>query len=519
MVFRKPYAFLIKNFKKIHIVMLLAWAFIYYKVFLVKDFVKEFISLGTYNSTLENITSKINLLFYITVIFMIIVSTALLILLKHKKKPWKLYLILIGEYVFMMVAVVSLSSFFKSYDPITPVSSVFLNRDLLNIASWIQYGVLVILILRITGLDLKKFGFNNDKEFLELNSSDREEFEINIEFDKHSISRKYNQLKRNINYFYQEHKFIIRVISIILVVLLVGYSYYFFAIKHKSYQEGDTFTSGRYSIVVDSAYVTNKNTSGEIIEKKSKFVIVKVKIRNNESSSVQVDFSRYHLMNSSYDIINTLYYDEYFSDVGNLISKDNLLNGNQTKSFTLIYKVPNELKNNRFALYFQEYMGRNETYLRKIKLKINDVSKITNNNYKAGDKVVFDILNSKTDVTFDNVSFESSTTYNKYECNNGEECEIRTENLNSQPGKKIIKIAFSSSDFEGKEFIDFSCKYGRIKYVDSSGNIQYYNVVNMLNTEYEGKEIFIEVTDQILESKDIYIEYIVRQKKYTIKIK
>ena len=519
MVFRKPYAFLIKNFKKIHIVMLLAWVFIYYKVFQVKDFVKEFISFGTYNSTLENINSKINIIFYLAVAFMIIVSTALLILLKHKKKPWKLYLILIAEYIFMMYAIIALSSFFKSYDPITPVSSVFFNRDILNIASWVQYVVLVILILRITGLDLKKFGFNNDQEFLELNSSDREEFEVNIEFDKHSITRKYNQLKRNLNYFYQEHKFIVRIVVIILVVSLVGYSYYYFAVKHRSYKEGQIFESGRYSIRVDGAYVTNKNTSGDVIEKKSKFVIIKLTLKNNYNDRAEVNFSRYHLMNSSYDINNTVYYDNNFGDIGNLISNDNFINGNQTKKFTLIYKVPSELKDNRFALYFQEYLGRNETYLRKIKLKLKDVSKITSNKYKIGDKVTFDVLNDKTDIIIDNVSFETATTYNKYDCDNGENCEIESKNITSQPGKKIIKIIFSSSDFEGKEFIDFSCKYGRIKYVDSSGNAQYYNVVNMINGEYEGKEMFIEASDQIANANEVYIEYTVREKKYMIRIK
>ena len=520
MVFRKPYAFLIKNFKKIHIVMLLAWVFIFYKIYLVKDFVKEFISFGTYNSTLENITNKINFLFYLSVLFMIIISTALLILLKHKKKPWKLYLVIIAEYIFMIYAVASLTSFFKSYDATTPVSSIFFNRDILNIASWVQYGVLIILILRITGLDLKKFGFNNDQEFLELNSSDREEFEVNIEIDKHSISRKYNKIKRNINYFYQEHKFIIRIVMIVLVLGIAGYSYYFFGVKHKSYKEGEMFSSGRYSILIDSAYVTDRNTAGEIIEKKSKFVIVKIKVRNDYDSSIQVDFSRYHLMNTTNDIINTVYYDENFADIGNLISNDNLLNGHQTKNFTLIYKVPKELENDKFALYFQEYLGkRNETYLRKIKLKIKDISETTNKDYKIGDKIIFDVLNNKTDVTFDNVSFEENTTYNKYECINGEKCEMKSKEIGSQPGKKIIKIDFSSSEFEGKEFIDFSCKYGRIKYVDSSGTVQYYNVVNMVNGEYEGKEIFIDISDQIVNSKEVYIEYTVRNKKYMVRIK
>ena len=518
MVFRKPYAFLIKNFKKIHILMLVFWSFIYYKIFLLKDFVKEFINYGTYNSSLEDISSKLNLLFYIIVFFMIILSLSLLILLRYKKKPWKLYLILVLEYIFIIYATFSLSSFFKTYDPITPVSSIYFNRDILNIASWIQYAVLVIILLRITGLDLKKFGFNNDKEFLELNSSDREEFEINIEFDKHSISRKYNLLKRKLHYFYEEHKFIVRIVTITVVVIIAGYSYYYFGIKHKSYKEGQTFSAGIYDITVEDSYVTNKDSLGNIIEKNSKFVLLKIKLKNNSSSSVNPDFKRYHLMNASVDKINTVFYDNSFKDVGNLVSGDNILHSNQEKSFVLVYKVSKKLENNRFVLYFQEYNNEsNSTYLRKIKLKLDDVSEIQKPKvYNIGDNI--NIIDDK-EIAFDSIDIQNSFKYNKYNCNSGENCSITQKELNAQNGKKILKITFASSDYEGKEFIDFSSKYGRIKYVDSSGTIQYYNVINLINTDYEGKEMFIDITDQIADAKEIYINYIIRNKQYDIKIK
>ena len=518
MVFRKPYAFLIKKKKKIHILMLICWALIYYKIYLVKDFVKEFISFGTYNKSLENISSKLSFFFYLTIIFMIIVSLALLLLLRYKKKPWKLYLIVVLEYVFMMYATISLTSFFKSYDAQDAISTIFFNRDILNIASWIQYLVLIILILRITGLDLKKFSFSSDKEFLELSSDDREEFEINIEFDKHSILRKYNQVKRNLNYFYQEHKFVIRIVLIALISITVGYSYYYFGVKHRSYKEGQTFTSGIYNITLEKSYVTNKDSSGNVIEENSKFIILKIKIRNNDSEDVEPTFSRYHLMNSSIDTTNTIYYDNYFTDLGSVVSSDSILHSEQEKEFALVYKVPKKLDNNRFVLYFQEYNeDANNTYLRKIKLKVNDLSKIENKKlYNMGDTI--NIIDDKT-ISFDSIDIQDGFTYNKYTCDNGEKCSIEEKNLTAQTGKKVLKITFASSDYEGKEFIDFSCKYGRIKYVDSNGKIQYYNITNLISTDYEGKEMFIDITNQISESNEIYISYLVRNKQYDVRIK
>ena len=49
MVLRKPYAFLIKNFKKIHIALLVLSCFVAYKLIDVNSYVKEFMRLGTYD--------------------------------------------------------------------------------------------------------------------------------------------------------------------------------------------------------------------------------------------------------------------------------------------------------------------------------------------------------------------------------------------------------------------------------------------------------------------------------------
>lgn len=518
MVFRKPYAFLIKNFKKIHILMLLIWGFIYYKLFLVKDFVKEFISFGTYSNNLENISNILSFLFYLSAILMILISVTLLLLLRYKKKPWKLYLILVFEYIFIMYSTISLTTFFKNYDPLSDASSIYFNRDILNISSWIQYVVLIILLLRITGLDLKKFGFNNDKEFLELNSSDREEFEVNIEFDKHSISRKYNLIKRNINYFYQEHKFIVRTTLLIIIIGLVGYSYYYFGIKHKSYKEGQTFTAGIYNITVEGTYVTDKDYLGNIIEKGNKFILMKVRIKNTYSEDVNIHFSRYHMMNKSIDKTNTLFYDSYFKDMGNLISDDNTtLHSGQEKEYLLVYKVDKKLDNKKFVLYFQEYNKRNDTYLRKIRLNIKDISQIKNTKtYNFNDQI--EISEDKT-VAFDHIDISNQFEYSKYSCDNGENCRVDSKNLTVGEDKKILKITFASSDYEGKEFIDFSSKYGKIKYVDSNDKTKYYSINSLINTDYEGKEMFIDITNEIAEAKEIYIEYTLRDKQYIIKIK
>ena len=68
MIFRKPYAFLIKNFRKIHIVLLLLASFIYYKTIQLNSFVSEFLEYLSYDPYLEPITQYTSLLFYLSIV-------------------------------------------------------------------------------------------------------------------------------------------------------------------------------------------------------------------------------------------------------------------------------------------------------------------------------------------------------------------------------------------------------------------------------------------------------------------
>ena len=54
MIIRKPYAFLIKNFKKIHIFLFILCAYIYYQNLRINAFVNEFLEFLTYDEVSES---------------------------------------------------------------------------------------------------------------------------------------------------------------------------------------------------------------------------------------------------------------------------------------------------------------------------------------------------------------------------------------------------------------------------------------------------------------------------------
>jgi hypothetical protein len=244
-------------------------------------------------------------------------------------------------------------------------------------------------------------------------------------------------------------------------------------------------------------------------------------MKNLSESKVNPNFERFHLMNKNVNRINTIYYDDSFNDIGKGISEDNNLAAGKSKDFLLIYKVPNKLNNKKFVLYYQEYNGTNKTYPRKIKLSYNDISKITSTQkYGIGEEFKFKPLNGKSDeIIFETAEFTQNVSYSKYLCLNGGNCGIHSVNIAAKAGEKILKITFASSDYEGKEFIDFTSRYGIIKYVDNENKEHSIEVKSSVDTDYEGKEIYISVPDEVVTAKEIYIDYKIREKEYIVKIK
>lgn len=520
MIFRKPYAFLIKNFRKIHIFLLILSLFVFYKQNQVASFVKEYISLGTYSYVLESIGSKIDFWLYFSLILILVSTILLMWLLLYKKKPWRAYLIVLAEYIFMIVSFTMVKNFFDSYSVTSTVSGVYAARDLLNIAGVFQYVVFLFLIIRIMGVDLNKFSFNTDKEFLELSSSDKEEFEISFSVDRHSLIRTFNKLRRNISYFYFEHKFVCNIVLVGVVLVTLGYSYYHFGVIHKAYKENDVLNTGVYNITIKNSYITDKDLGGNKIEKGSKFVILDVVMRNNTGSSIEPNLDRFHLINADRDMTYTIYYNSYFEDLGTPVGAKMSINSQKEKNFFLVFSVSEELNNDKFILYYQELGGKGDSYLRKIKLDLEDVSKVkSNKTYKFGENIKFEYINDVAkEVSIDSAAFVPTSVYKRHICT-VDNCSVRDVTLNVPSGYQVLKVDFSSSDFEGVDFVDFSKKYGRIKYENSDGKEVSEDIVDAVGLKYEGKEGFFKVKDEIVNSKKVSIVYTLRNKRYTITIK
>ena len=509
MIVRKPYAFLIKHFKKIHVVLLLLSLFVAYKTFDVSNFVSDFMRFGTYDSFTDPITNHISVGLQLSLILICIGSAAILFLLRYKQKQWKLYLIPIIEYLALFFILNMIKSFFGSYSTGIETTDVRLSRDLLIIAAIAEIPAIAAFVMRVFGLDKKRFNFKQDEEFLNLDEKDREEVEISLDIDKNSIKRFWKKTVRNTKYFYQEHK----VICIGLVVLLVGAigitSYKHFFVTNKTYSAGDLYSANGYTIKVNKVYFTDKDYAGKVVTPKSNFVIVDVAVKNN-SVPRTIEMENFHVRNATKDFVSTrTTYAKEFQDLGKTYDIVKELKRDEETSFIIVFKVDKNLDKNKFVVCYQEKGGQ----LRKINAKVEDLSEIKKQPHlELTETLKIETVADPDEISFDDMKVETTAKYITRDCT-VEVCRSNTATLNSDGSYKILELEFGSETYTAAKMLQFLQRHGKIIYKNGDESDE-AEIVSAINRKHYGKTLFLKVPKDVNENTKLTLNLVIRNKEY-----
>ena len=203
MIFRKPYGFLIKHFKFIHLILTGLYVFLAIKVKGMLDYYNNF-EAGKVDK-LESLKFISND-YLIAVLLSIIICIIVYVLLRYKKKPRVLYLGLIG---FVIVIAVIIKLAYGGLEEISTSvierNTLRLNRDLLKILVFFQYISIGVVLVRGLGFDIKKFNFVKDLHELNLDVTDEEEVELTLG-NTVFLQRKFFRRLREFKYYYLENK-------------------------------------------------------------------------------------------------------------------------------------------------------------------------------------------------------------------------------------------------------------------------------------------------------------------------
>ena len=123
MIIKKPYAFILKHFRLIHLLLLIPMFFLVTQTREIITFFREYAAndytLGASTEMLSSLASNyINIFMYIAVIIIMVVLIFLSIVLQRKEKPTKFYNISIVYYLVMFILITVSFTIFRAIEKV-----------------------------------------------------------------------------------------------------------------------------------------------------------------------------------------------------------------------------------------------------------------------------------------------------------------------------------------------------------------------------------------------------------------
>ena len=367
MILRKPYAFLIKHFRLIHLIICLLLLFLINNTNGVLDFFKGYIS-GDITDFV--VTDYINIWMYLAIIVIILLVLSMILLMRKKDKPLLIYILTIVEYSAVFVCFAYASSIIQVLQRnILDQKTIRLARDVVSFALIGQWLFLIPYAIRAMGFDIKKFDFKRDLKELNLTDTDNEEFELELGIDKEKINIKLRRKLRELKYYYKENKLYILIILFIVLAVSVYSIVNSIEIVPKYKENEIVKLDNYYTLKINNTYLLNKDNNGKKIKKNDDwFLVVNFTINSMYSSSFQLDIDKFILKINNEEIMPTKQYYNYFTNYG-IGYKSQKISLNDEKTFILVYEIPNKYKESKKNLeynYRYDYSGNSQKMIKKI---------------------------------------------------------------------------------------------------------------------------------------------------------
>ncbi len=345
MILRRPYAFLIKHFRLIHLILFALLAIITYNASTVLNFFKDYI---TANGNMEILSSNyINAFIYIAPIIIIGLSISIFYLMKYKDKPRLYYIILIivsvlctGVYTYLYLSIRSLET--------TTVSAriIRLYRDIARSNFYVLFVMCIPTLIRGLGFDIKKFNFGKDLKELNLSEEDSAEVEVSIDVSSNGLKRTGRRTLRELKYYYVENKFFINIILgtlILILIMLFPFNKY---VVNRDLKEGEVLGTSAFNIKVTDSYLTDRKR----ISKDNSYVILKVSVIG-KVNKYSLDLDHFVLEGKNNKYVPSQKFYLYFNDIG-MGYRNNILDTTSYKDYILVFNINNIDKDSNFIFRY-----------------------------------------------------------------------------------------------------------------------------------------------------------------------
>ena len=520
MILKKPYAFFIRMFKPMHVVIAFLIVYLTYLTSKILGF------LNTYMSTKELLAENIKSNYLPSNIFLIpaliiLLSLIMIGIMFRKKKPYLFYLINIVLYIVVLIISWYTSNFFGIIEKAAVSIRVLkLMHDLILINLIIEVVTFMFFLVRGIGLDFKKFEFESDLFNIDISESDKEEIELDINVDLNESRRKRRHRIRLLKYKYLENKFMYNSIAILIVIFIFVTSFIVFKSLSSKNIEGNIYSVGLINLAVENSIVIDKDYKGNKITNNS-LIVVSCKI-NSKFGTNNVGLNDFSLVVDELNYRPTTKYNDYLVDFGTVYSGEKL--DEEYSNYIFVYEIPKDSLNKNMLFKYTSGID-------SIDIIINPAEEVNNkiaNLKKLTEEMSFDETLGDISFRINSYAINDKFIINYRYCIKTDDCisskEYLKPSINQNFDKTILKINVdfkNNSKFNINSFYDLFSIYGSIYYsIDNEWKVQEASFEQIKSTKVNVEnDIYIGINDKVLEADSIKLVFDIRNYKYEYIIK
>ena len=519
MILRKPYAFFIKMFKPIHLAIGLLIGYLMVS----ESDIFSFLDKNEYtniNLVGQNIKSEyVSNSLYIVPIILMVLFIIILTIMFYKKKPITFYMVSIFCTIAILIINIYTINFFDVIEEsIVSIKSVKLIHDLVFISMFIEGVLLIFVLIRGVGIDIRKFNFDSDISKIDIKDSDNEEFEVNIRFNIDQTRRERNKRIRYLKYAYAENKFIVNIVLLSVIILITVVCFLLFRNKTKIYPEKYTIVANTGSFIVENSYIVNKSYDGKTLTD-NYLIVVDAKVKKNYDSS-EIYLNDFNIETSDKVYTPTTMYNKYLIDLGNGFYND--IATVEYGDYIFVYEIPASYINKKLLFTYND--GGSISY---IKLNPNMISYDGEpKTIELGNELAFDDKLQGISFKINEYEIKNKYTINYSYCIKDNDCinsiEYIKATLDKNYDKYVIKLNIeynNTSEYKYK-FYNLLTTFGYIEYYIGDAVKKEKSIELLSSTKKSEKNVmYLGVNKEIADATFVNIVFNVRGKQYVYKVK
>jgi len=528
MIIRKPYAFLIKHFKIIHLLLLVPLIYLAFKFGDISSFFNRYINANYQTSETSIAGNYITLYMYLSIIVLIIINIIIFLLMKSKGKSTIYYSISIIYYLISFIATFLFYTAMASIETGTITQTLASFAKDISVLFPIPYYILVVAtFVKGIGFNIKTLRFDSYLG-IQVSEYDDEEIEIKINSDNASAKKRVVHYFRELKYYILENKFVFSCLGIAVLIGIFIAIYMDLQVYNKRYNFHEAFALDSFNMTLKESYISDVDYKGKKILDDYYYLAVKISITNKSRTDQSLDKGNFRIYLGK-DIIYPKYsLSGNFIDIGTNYQGETIKAGS-TDDYVFVYELTDKMLKSSYKMKIlsnlQQKNGKLIPSYRIINIKPTNITKVEKvKTIKTDEEIVLtDTMLGNTIYKLKNFNIARNYSYTYDICKDDNQCKTYNDIVISNQGKILVIIEDEikwddTISYYKNSHKDIYEDYGIIAY-KYQGNEYQTRLTNVTPTNLKGVKVY-EVPDLLsrVDLSEMKLFFKIRNKVITIEV-